>query len=876
MITLFDNSTDVSAYLKERSVKITDQMGNRKNTAGFVLNDRTISQGRSVRIYETLRLRQSSSSGTKILYVDDTYPDTDKWVSGNEILVAIQTAGEMTYVIDTVDHSARTITLTTNLSANVTKDTTLVGRLLFGGVCVSNPDEEIGQSGKFSCSCKVVDWTYLYDRKIIAQQFTSMYAREIIGRISYFFCATDTYTDLDDFESAWTQGGVGNAMADSTTDRLHGSKAQKTSTSGAGTATWTKTITAKDISAYTHLRFWWKALAGNGGKMTSMIVRLGTDASNYFEYSFSNIGAAYEACWNYESVKLGEYDSITGSPSLASVQWIRIVVATASAMDANSLFFDNMFASTGGFTIQNVVRGDILFGDVRVQYKKASEITEEIAKQSGLFWYIDYTKDIHLFADAATVAPWGIDDTSDNYRDLSVETDISKLKNRQIVRGGEAASDTLYTQAAVADGSQTSFALDYKPSTLTMTVAGVPQTLGVEGFVDPTTVQWVYNFQEKVVRKGTASTPAAAAAIVFTYYPYQPIRVSVTSPTSIAAMQALTGGDGYCDGAVIDDSSLASFEDARALGRAQLTQWANAIVTVRFESDVDGLRAGQTISVVDTARGIDGDYLIQSVQWEQEMGDRWIYTVQASSTLFGLIEFIQMLLKRATRLDIEPSEIVDTILNVDETITLTPAHVFTALSKTVYAALKKTQVLDFVSLSGSVSANGSIDGGSQWYAEFSGSETGTAQFTTSRHSNNAELRLTTAVGGNGKELQVRTPFRLAAVPSTLYTVDAWTEILTALSNVGTGGGFQMVIKEWAAQTGGSVLATNTIFSAITSIHDFVKRSATFTTNASTAWISIEISIYRAIGTARITDVRLTPATAETATLAGQASFAQAT
>lgn len=876
MITIFDNTTDVSAYLKEKSVKISDQMGNRKNTASFELNDRTISQGRSVRVYETLRIRKTSASGTSTLFVDDTYEDTKKWVAGDDILVAIQEAGEMTYTIDSVDHDAREIELTENLAADVTKDTTIVGRLLFGGVCISNPDEEIGQSGKFACKCKLVDWTYLYDRKVIVQQFEDMYAREIIGRTVYFFCPTDTQSDIDDFESAWTHGGVGNAMANSTSDRLHGTMSQKTSTSGAGSATWTKTITPKDISDYTHLRFWWKIASGEGAKISGMKIRVGGDSSNYFEYTIANVGVAFEACWNFESAKLSEYTSVTGAPDLAAVDWIQIVVTATAAISANSLYFDHMFVSTGSFTVQNVARGDIVFGDVRAQYKRASELTEDIARQSGLFWYIDYTKDIHLFASAAIAAPWSIIDSSENYRDLTVETDISKFKNRQVVRGGEAPSETLYTQNAVADGSQTSFPLDYKPSSLTMTVGGVSQSIGVEGFVDPTTVQWIYNFNEKVVRAATASTPSAAAAIVFTYYPYQPIRVSVTSPASIAAMQALTGGDGIYDGAVIDESSLASFEDARILGRAEVQQWGNAIVTVSFETDWDGLRAGMTIPIEDTERGINSSYLIQSVNWRQEMGSRWIYTVCASSTLFGLIEFIQMLLKRATRLDIDPSEIVDTILNVDETMTITPSDVFTKLDKTVYAALKKTQVIDFIAASGSVSASGPIDSGKQWYAEFSGSETGTAQFTTSRHNNNAELRLTTAVGGNGKELQVRTANRLAAVPSTLYTVDAWTEILATLTNIGTGGGFQLVVKEWAAQTGGSVLATNTVFSAVTSIHDFIKRSASFTTNASTAWISIEISIYRAIGTARVTDVRLTPATAETATLAGQASFAQAT
>lgn len=877
MISIFNGSTDVTQYVKQRSVKITDQMGNRKNTAAFtLLQGDGIDQGRAVRIYETLDLRQSSSSGTAVLYVTDTYQAQNKWKATDEIIVDIR-GTEKKYIISSVDHSAKTITLTTNLSTTVTKGTHKVGRLVFGGVCISNPDEEIGVTGTFEQDIKCVDWTNLYDRKVVVQQYEDMYAREIIGRIVYFFCPTDTMADIDDFESAWTQGGNGSAMSNETTDRIHKTRSQKTGTSASGSSTWAKTISSTDYSAYTHARFWWKATDGNAGKITAMKLRLGTDASNYFEWDIDNIGSAFDSCWNYESVELANYDTSTGSPNLAAIQWAQIAITTSAAITANTLFFDHLFASTGSFTLKNTARGDTLFGDVRVQYKKASSITEELAKQSGLFWYIDYERDIHLFTATTTAAPWGITDTSENYWDMTVEVDISKLKNRQIVRGGEAPSETLYTQTNIADGSQTSFALDYKPQTLTMTVAGTPQTIGVEGFVDETTVSWVWNFSEKIIRKTAAgSTPTNGQAVVFTYYPYQPIRVSVTSPTSIATMAALTGGDGIYDGELINDPSLSSFADARARARAELTAWANAIVTIKFHTEYDGLRAGQSISIVDASRSISDSYLIQSVQWQQKHDDRWVYSVQASSTLFGLIEFIQMLLKRSNRVDISPSEIVDTILNVDQTVTITPVVTPTAASKTVYAALKKTQWIDFVGLSGTTSSSAIVDSAKQWYAEFSGSETGTAQFTTSRHNNNAELRLTTAVGGNGKELQVRTVHRLAAVSATSYTVQAWIELQAALTNVGTGGGFQMVIKEWAAQTGGSALATNTIFSAKTAAQDFNKVSATFTSNASTAWISIEISLYRAIGTARLTDITITPATAETATLAAQASFAQAT
>ena len=75
-----------------------------------------------------------------------------------------------------------------------------------------------------------------------------------------------------------------------------------------------------------------------------------------------------------------------------------------------------------------------------------------------------------MFEANDTPAPFDIDDTSQNYGDLSIKADTSMLRNRQVVRGGEAPSTTLYTQIFVADGSQTSFTLDYKPKDLAVSV----------------------------------------------------------------------------------------------------------------------------------------------------------------------------------------------------------------------------------------------------------------------------------------------------------------------------------------------------------------------------------------------------------------------
>lgn len=885
-LLVYDTATNISSYVKEGSLSITEQLNSRRNTCNFSTLNRKIDQGKSVYVYETLKLRKPASSGQKVLEVEDTYQDCNKFASGDEVTVDIK-GTEMTYEIDTVSHTNRTVTLTANLTSSLAV-TQFVGRLLFGGIVIDNPDEELDQQERFEYKIKCVDWLNLFDRKNVIQQFENMYPREIIGRTAYFFTANDSQSALDNFEAAWTQGGNALAMSNETTDKIQGSRSQKTGTSSSGSCTWTKTITAQDIDDYRHARFWWKIASGNGGKITAMKLRLGQDSSNYFEYNISNIGPSFEDCWNYESVILSEYSSTNGSPTLTGVDWLQIVVTAAAAISAGDLLFDVMQVTTGGFTLQNVSRGDSKFIDVRCQHKRPSELMGELAKPLNYFWYIDVNRDIHFEPTTTSPAPFSITDSSENYSDLSINTDISHLVNRQMVLGGEAPSAVVYEQFAIADGVQTSFPLDYKPSELVMEIDDgggfVEQSIGVEGFVDETTVDWIYNFNEKVIRATSVSPPAIGATVRFTYYPYEPIRVRVTSPASITAMQALTGGDGCYDGLPIKDPSIASFIDARKRGQAELNQWANPVRNATFDSEIDGLKAGQLLTITDSGRSISGEtFLIQKISKSQKFGDRFNYNVQCTTTLFGIIEFLQMLLKRTEDLTIDPAELVDTLENVDETITFTDSVVGTAKSKTVYAALKKTKNYDFVLESGTKSSDGAIvasDGvslagpQSDWYAEFTGGETGTIQFASSNHNNAKELRITATTGGNGLEAKARLRQKIPAAASTLYTIEVWTEIQTALTNVGTGGGLQLVVKEY--DSSGSLLATNTITSALTTAHDFTRRSATFTSNSSTAFIDIQVSVYRAAGTGRVADIIVTPATTETATLPGIASFSQAT
>jgi hypothetical protein len=60
---------------------------------------------------------------------------------------------------------------------------------------------------------------------------------------------------------------------------------------------------------------------------------------------------------------------------------------------------------------------------------------------------------------------------------------------------------------------------------------------------DPASFDYLFNFNEKIVRRASDTIPPDGAIFRRKYYPYKSIRVRVKDDVSIAAMKGLLGGD---------------------------------------------------------------------------------------------------------------------------------------------------------------------------------------------------------------------------------------------------------------------------------------------------------------------------------------------
>lgn len=198
------------------------------------------------------------------------------------------------------------------------------------------------------------------------------------------------------------------------------------------------------------------------------------------------------------------------------------------------------------------------------------------------------------------------------------------------------------------------------------------KTVGVENLDAEASYDYMTSFASRSVRASTQTgTLKAAQFLLFTYVQVIPVRIQVTDFVSVAAMKALIGGDGIFEGQLITDESIESLQAARDRASAEIAQFANPVVTVTFTTDQEGLKSGQTIHVTDSAKGIDDDYLIQRVRASYRAGDLPAHEVTCASSLFGLVEFFQRLIRRSSSLKVSEDETIDTIVTASESITMT-------------------------------------------------------------------------------------------------------------------------------------------------------------------------------------------------------------
>lgn len=317
------------------------------------------------------------------------------------------------------------------------------------------------------------------------------------------------------------------------------------------------------------------------------------------------------------------------------------------------------------FTTTNFETGPVIT-QISFNYKSADKVLDDLAKSIGFQWFIDYDKDIHFFDYALVSSTYTIDATTTNWSNLNITPDVSQLRNRIYIRGGIYYSD-LYTESIQADGVQKDFLLAYTPGpdNFAVTISSVSKTVGLNNIDDADYYDFMLDRKEKTIKMGNstwaqANTPLTFATVLVVDYEYEiPVLTVQEDTQSIETIKALNGGDGIYEYLIVDEN-ITSTTAARERAAAELADYANAIVTGTFDSyDASGLKSGDIIHIDLPDRGINSDYLVQTVKIKEINKDTFKYSINFSGKLYGLVDVLIALFKRSQTIVIGKDETLD-------------------------------------------------------------------------------------------------------------------------------------------------------------------------------------------------------------------------
>lgn len=333
------------------------------------------------------------------------------------------------------------------------------------------------------------------------------------------------------------------------------------------------------------------------------------------------------------------------------------------------------YAGATGITYNNVLDGATI-DKITFNYVQPSQVFRKIAELTGRYWYIDYDKDINYFPLTTTSTPFDIDDNSATYSNLKIAKDATQLKNRIYVRGGTKLSDsTVYS--VKGDGVAISFPLPDKPHSVTVTVNGGAKTVGIKN-VNSSGYDWYLNYQEKYIEQDSGGTLLTTSDTLAITYKYDiPILVALENTASIAS-------NGVKEFAIFDNT-ISTTDEARERATAELTDYANNLISGSFTTYTSGFRSGQYINIDLTDYDIDDNYVVQKVKTKSLGAGKYQYQVSiASAKTLGIIRFLIDLLEANRNIvEVNDDEVVDELFNIADATTIAESVVSADLDSTI-------------------------------------------------------------------------------------------------------------------------------------------------------------------------------------------------
>lgn len=354
----------------------------------------------------------------------------------------------------------------------------------------------------------------------------------------------------------------------------------------------------------------------------------------------------------------------------------RLVLERYDNKTINYIINDLLTRYASDFTDTNV-DADITIKTVIFNRENLSSCLSKLAGAVNYSWYVDYDKDIHFFSRSKNPAPYSVTDSNGKYINgtLAITKDLSQIRNKVYIRGSEEEGNERTENYTVLDDRLTYNLANKFAKKPTVTVDSVEIDVGLDYISPEDDFDAFWNFNEKYIRFKVA--PDLNDEIVVTGIPLFPILVCVQNSSSIAEF----GVYEYFK----EDKTVKSREEAIQLAQAEIEAYKNGINEGYFLTDKTGLRSGQIITIQSDYLNINESFLIQKVDlWvKTKTKAEWSVGVASMRTI-GIIEVLQMLLKKDVSADKLDNEGLLTLLQFSDTMSIEDSYTVKAKTSPPY------------------------------------------------------------------------------------------------------------------------------------------------------------------------------------------------
>ncbi len=305
------------------------------------------------------------------------------------------------------------------------------------------------------------------------------------------------------------------------------------------------------------------------------------------------------------------------------------------------------YPQLSGFTMTNANATETI-DNLFCDHLKFTDVLAEIAQRTGLDYYIDPNKDIHIFTPGEEASSIGIDEVEGAFQKgtMKIKKEGDKIVNWVLVEGGEYDANETESENFTADGSQTEFNLDGRYSGVTVTVAGTPKDVGVFGIDDQKLedgdVDCLYDFSGRRIVFRDDNKPTSGQAVVATGYPKLPVLVQADDSVSIEKYGLMPKK--------IKNERLKTVDSAKQVAFAELQKYSNAVNSGGFTTRRTFIKAGESITVSLPALGISEAFYVQGAQieWVADGVFETKITIASAETI-DAVGVLQKILNRQTQ-----------------------------------------------------------------------------------------------------------------------------------------------------------------------------------------------------------------------------------